>query len=373
MVGLGGAVLLGGVLLSRCSRRDDPTAGITGNSLDLQKSRGAYLDAGNEHLTFPDAVPGDASGYDQLASDLRPHDLALVPFYVPTLFQSLAAQNNDTLRADFQPIDSPAMRQAFLRGAAVRELLEHAERPDAWLLVVDLPGPESVAFAAGLQPMCETVFVFDNWPHPRGVVPAHLTLAAAVYHRAAFRDAARPTPHATAFVLDRRRLAAYQDEPDRFDNRYVARLPPADALRARGIERILYVVTGDAEAVELDDLNARFVDYRDNRIDVRMLGLGDLTLGDAPKNASGATGQQRPYWHGSPFTHWFFWSHYGWPSRSSGITPQQPATSSFGSTWSPNRRSTRFDRGVAGFGQTRTQPSGGRSGSWGRSGSGSSS
>src|SRR5213075_2902173 len=68
------------------------------------------------------------------------------------------------------------------------------------------------------------------------------------------------------FVLDSNRLAPYQEAADQFDNRYLARVPPASALREAGYRRVLYVrpVGQSPEQLrELDDLNDDFVAYRD--------------------------------------------------------------------------------------------------------------
>src|SRR5689334_23419108 len=60
----------------------------------------------------------------------------------------------------------------------------------------------------------------DNWPHPKGVVPAHQTLAAAAYFQPLFaKRAGVGSP--PMLVLDRRRLAAYTD--DRSEERRVGK------------------------------------------------------------------------------------------------------------------------------------------------------
>lgn len=384
LVALGGAALFGGVALTTCNRRTS-TSGAFRPSIDLQRAQGAFVGAPTtERLSYPDGTLRDAddalldrSTLGQLATALRPADPRLQPWYVPTLFQSLGEASNSILREDLQMIYSSAMQEAFRQGEAMRELLEHAESPQALAMVVDLPGPEAVAFAAGLQPAGAAVFTFDNWPHPRGVVAAHLTLAAAVFYRPRFaasatNQAAERRP--TVFVLDRNRLANYVDDAGRFDNRYPAKLPEPGALKDFGVQRILYVVPKGGPAQEQDDLNERFVRYRGLGIEVRLLSLGDVTPGEpaatTTQAVAGTTTTPRYYWHGSPGTHWWFWNHYAWPSRPSGITPQQPPRSSFGATWSPQQRPTNFGAGLARFGQTRdpnASSSSGRSGSSGRS------
>lgn len=389
---LGTFAVFGGLLLSRC---DDSSPQVAIQpSLDLQRREGAYRGATGDHLQFVDPTTFDAEGsvptkdeLDHLAEDLKPDSAQLEPFYVPTLFQSLGAPGNDALRADFRPVHSAAMDRAFGQGRAVRELLEHAERPGAVALVVDLPGPEAVAFAAGLRPFVHTVFTFDNWPHPRGVVPAHQTLGAAVWHRSAFHPATGTGPRPAAFVLDRQRLSPYHDEPDRFDNRYLAKLPEVAALRVRGIERIFYVVPEDAPAQELDDLNATFVAWRAAGITIHLLSLRDLLPGE-PLPAQGAappsparTSPTPPYyWHGSPATHWWFWNHYGWPGRAYPLVPVAPTRGTFGTGYLPRVRPPDFGS-FEPPGRTRTVTPGGtswfggsgRSGSTGRTWSGGSS
>ena len=378
---VGGGVVLFGALAVRCN--SDSSSGSTvveHDSLALQRTNGLAWKAdnvpfawGNDVIaTTDDGKPFDASWLPTLAKDLEPTDTRWLPFYVPTLFQAPTANGSAALASGFRMVRSTAMQRAFARGQAVRELLDHAEQAQRWLLIVDLPGPESVAFAAALRPTANVVFAFDNWPHPKGVVPAHLTLGAAMHYRARFlaapgaaaaNEGARPT----ALVLDRDRLAEYRNEPDRFDNRYCAKTPPAAELRQLGVDRVLYVVPERAPAQELDDLNARFVEYRDANIDVRLLGLVDLQS-SAPPNTPGT----RPapyYWHGSPGTHWWFWNHYGWPSRPAPVTPERPPTNAFGSDYRPQTRQV----GVSRFGRTQLPNSGGSSGgggSWGRSSSG---
>ena len=149
------------------------------------------------------------------------------------------------------------MRDAFRAAQTAAQAL--AAVPGA-ALVVDLDGQDSVAFAAGASALFDPVFLFDNWPHPHGVVPAHLTLAAAAYYQPMLAKAAQSAPHDSPamFVLDRQRLSTYTDSAQQFDNRWVARMPGVQALRSLGIKRLLYV-SPSSSARELDDLNDDFV------------------------------------------------------------------------------------------------------------------
>src|SRR5207248_11566870 len=120
--------------------------------------------------------------------------------------------------------------------------------------------------------------VLDNWPHPLGVVPSHLTLGAVLYYRPLFMRlrGSRTGRAPPVFVLDRNRLARYTDEETQFDNRYVARLPTATNLQSLGIRRVLYIAPDQSDMRELDDLNADFVAFRDASIDVKVMPLSDL-------------------------------------------------------------------------------------------------
>ncbi len=227
----GGTILAATVMSSTCS--GPRTISVLRDSIDLQREQGL---ATGEPASFAwphmAATACDGSSLDRdrlgdLARDLMPEDGSWQPLAVPTLFQVFANDQNRQFAQQFAMVRSPAMQAAFAQGEAIGELLAAAQQLRRWALVIDLPGPEAVAFAAGLQPRATAVFTFDNWPHPRGIVPAHLTLAAAVYYRPRFRPDARRRDAPPAFVLDRNRLAAYPDDPTRFDNRYTARLPQA--------------------------------------------------------------------------------------------------------------------------------------------------
>ena len=201
------------------------------------------------------------------STDLAPRVSSHRPFYVATLFESPTAlpqtvsEGDPTpipsLKSALKPIFTNGMRDAFRAAQTAAQAL--AAVPGA-ALVVDLDGQDSVAFAAGASALFDPVFLFDNWPHPHGVVPAHLTLAAAAYYQPMLAKAAQSAPHDSPamFVLDRQRLSTYTDSAQQFDNRWVARMPGVQALRSLGIKRLLYV-SPSSSARELDDLNDDFV------------------------------------------------------------------------------------------------------------------
>ncbi len=397
LFGVGGALALGAFVVTRNLGSTTQVANfVDHNSLALQRARGLMTGSDIQKFTWLDTTSLDVDGkpFDRvlltnLAPTLAPGRPDLAPFYVPTLFQSLQGLGSETLRSTIECVNTPAMRVAYARGEAMRELVQLAEQPQKWAIVVDLPGPDSVAFASGLQPAVDTVFTFDNWPHPRGVVPSHLTLGAVMFHHARFLMARVPTRLTPLFVLDRNRLATYRDHPQQFDNRYRAKLPTAAAMRELGIERVLYVVPEGAPADELDDLNDRFVEYRDAGIEVRLLGVGDFQPASAPAaqaaqattspststGSSGHGGGTRYYWGGGSGYHYWFWNHYGWASRPGPVQAERPPTSAFGSNYRPTVRSA-ARQSLAQLGRTTTSERSGSSGrssggSWGRSSGGS--
>jgi hypothetical protein len=271
---------------ARSGKSDEDTRDEARKSLDLQRDFGWNFGATSETVAFEQAYT-QAYARDALKTlviDLEPKRAEHKPYYVSSLFQSpeamprLTTPDGETSKVrpiaeSLKPINTPAMIEAQGIGLAVAAALSKADRPVA--LIVDLIGAVSVAFAAGAADAFDPVFVFDNWPHPRGVVHAHLPLAAAVFHQPAFRKAAgsRPDKAPPLFVLDRTRLAAYTDAPTVFDNRYVAKLPDSSWLKGLGIERALYVVASSSDLPERGDLNATLVAWAADKIDVRALAL----------------------------------------------------------------------------------------------------
>jgi hypothetical protein len=203
-----------------------------------------------------------------------------------------------------QPLCTDPMSRAFLRGQALAELLAPAER-ERVVLLIDLPGPEAVAFAAGLGPGYAPVWTFENWPHPKGIVPAHETLGAVLYHldalKAPRRDDARP-----ALVLDRARRNTMKEGA--FDNRYFAELPSSAKLGSAANTRVLYVrnTRDEPDASDLrSDLEAWGASHSVMLLDLDRFGEGP-----------GPDGANRAWYGGSEGTHWHFWVHYGIPGEA---------------------------------------------------------
>ena len=258
---------------------------VVGDSLELQRRHGWNLGAEERRLFFRHTSSADATGStdwqrytdpSRLMEAWRPWSRSWEPYMVPTLMQAL---ESSSLRQQIRPIFSPAMETAFKRGEVLRQdLLSQVTKGPETLFIADLPGPESVAFGAGLAGWADLIPTFDNWPHPSGVVPSHETLAAMIYYAGYVQEQKKqlPEPAPAMLLLDSRRLTPYTDDGAQFDNRYLANVPLQDALRERGIRHVLYIVPNRNQTQESDDLNDEFVDYKANQIEVSVFPLSDL-------------------------------------------------------------------------------------------------
>ena len=346
---------------------------------------GARLTFGPElNLRDVDGQPLRTEAMATLWTTLRPSQATWAPYYVPTLFKSLGDERSGDLRAQMQPVHTGAMDQAFRRGQGLADVFGQNGAPDDVALIIDLPGPEAVALAAALSARFEPVWLFDNWPHPRGVVASHVVLGAVLFYLPLFernREARGASDAASSgaggspasalsrartppmFVLDSQRLAPYREAADQFDNRYLARVPSARALKEAGYRRVLYVrpVGQSPEQLrELDDLNDDFVAYRDDDIDVRVVAADSFQLDASLPATSGA----RYAWGGSYHTHAVFWHSYGWstigPPGGAAVVPARPYGIAAGASYRPVVRPTIFSsRTVGGLGGVGKQrPSG---------------
>jgi hypothetical protein len=315
----------------------DPTTVDAKPSLDMQRQFGWDFGATDQPLFDGSAgQPFSAPLLTSLPDDLRPSEARHRPYYVPTLFQAPSAipksfagdgsEPGQNLRDILRPLMTPAMRTAFGTGRSVGSLFADLNRDT--LIIVDLPGPEAIAFAAGASKHFDPIFSFDNWPHPHGVVKAHLTLAAALTMAPEFQSGSK-TRRADApglIVLDRDRLAPYSESPSQFDNRYVAKLPEPAALRSMGYAHVICVVPQDGD-LEADDLNDDFVGYQSSGISTRLLGATAFLRDDsvAPRTIDAA---QRDYddggtyaYGGSVHTHPWFWLHYALARSAMPVRP----------------------------------------------------
>ncbi|KYG04761.1 hypothetical protein BE21_44940 [Sorangium cellulosum] len=359
-VGLAGFAAALAVAADGCSEDDHEVQ--RKRALDMQRTFGWSFGAAQESVTFDgeSKKPFDQAAIARMATELRPADEAMRAYYVPALFESpsavptLVAQGDPApitpLGSVLRPIFTPAMERAYRSGKALASLLLAARtagglRRDI-AVIVDLDGPESVAFAAGAAEAFDPVFTFDNWPHPRGVVKAHQTLAAAAYYQPLFARP-HPGPRATMFILDRQRLSPYSDDAAQFDNRHVARLPSADTLWDRGVRYVLYVVPTEADTTETDDLNDDLVAYRMRQLHVAMMAASVFAPDPAEARPADAAEDWPPhYYGGSAASHGWFWVDYPWgaPPRPA---PVEPAVRRPGKGYAPMVRATPFSSGGA--------------------------
>lgn len=361
-----GAAMIGFAVLgavtgaSSSSSSDDEFRTETRTSLDMQKEYGWSFGAVGESLTF-DGVsqkPFDRAALARMPDELKPASRALAAYFVPTLFQSPTAlprtlpQGDATtvtpLKDALRPISTPAMDRAYKAGRALASLWRGQSTSAA--VVVDLPGPEAVAFAAGAAGVLDPVFLFDNWPHPRGVVKAHLTLAAAAYYQPLFAKKKAPSGAAPMFVLDRQRLSTYTDDAAQFDNRHVARVPPAAQMRSLGVSRVLYVAPTSADILEMDDLNDDFMLYKTSGIDVK-IAAADAFSTDPSESTSvppdeDGDASPRAYYGGRSATHLYFWIDYPWARSAPATAPTEPSFARPGASYSPRARVTPFSSGA---------------------------
>lgn len=365
-----GAIAAGGVLFTVLAaggssdyRTEDRSA------LEMQKQYGWSFGAVTDNLTFDGVTlkPFDRAALARMPDDLRPTGRAAT-YYVPTLFQSPAAlpkatPSGDTgtvvpLKDALKPIFTPAMDRAYRQGRALASLFR-GRSPNA-AVIVDLPGPEAVAFAAGAAGVLDPVFLFDNWPHPRGVVPAHLTLAAAAYYQPLFARKKAPAGAAPLFVLDRARLSTYGDDSTQFDNRHVARVPSAAQMKSLGVSRVLYVTPLGNDPKELDDLNDDFVLYAQTGLDVKVAGADafqpDATEVPVSRPPDDDDEPPRYYYGGRVASHDYFWTDYPWIKAPPAAT--EPGFMRLGKSYVPRARPTAFSSGAPSSSAPRLRPVG---------------
>jgi hypothetical protein len=343
-------------------------------ALEMQRTFGWAFGAASESLVFDGAgtTSFDRTKLASLGSVCAPARSDLTRYALSTIFEAPAARPTSAAEGDPQtfvplsdallPVHSAKMDDAYKRGLAVADLFGHAKPPAAAAVIVDLPGPESVAFAAGASQQLDPAFLFDNWPHPRGVVPAHLTLGALAYYQPLWEKTrpSRPRDATPLFVLDRDRLRPYSDEATQFDNRHFAKLPSASALLQMGVRRVLYV-TPDGSTSELDDVNDDLVAYKRAGLDVRMVAATDFGLSShlAPTPDEIALRILPAYYGGKAESHGAFFLDYPWadPESNTGASslPSAPRL------WRPTPRTTPFSSGSGSSGggaATRPAPPG---------------
>jgi hypothetical protein len=331
------------------------------SALAMQRQYGWNFGATDEALVFDgkSTKPFVRTALFQIGTELAPASSTWAPFFVPTLFESVSAQptgklSDDTstftpLRDVLVPISTPATEAAFKQGRALASLLANAQAKDV-AVIVDLPGPQAVAFAAGAVTTLDPVFLFDNWPHPRGVVPAHLTLASAAYYQPLFA-AARLGDSAKSkrplFVVDRNRLAAYTDDATQFDNRHVERLPSAKSLAAAGIRNVLYVAPNAVQRQELDDMVDDFLSYGAGSPPIQLHSVPATAFEPAAPGADAGDGETY-YYGGSPTTNRTFFTHWSSPPSQRGPNELE--------LYTPTPRASAFSSGTSSSTGAATRP-----------------
>ena len=301
--------------------KPEKTALARRNALAMQKQYGWDFGARGVPLVFNGQAEGPfvRAELQKMAGVMTPAPGPHGSYYVPTLVASLLAVPASTLPdpedgyprpdgAPFRrladvilPIVTPEMREAYTAGEALARI--SGSRPGLAALA-DMPGPVAVAFAAGAAPVFDPVLLLDNWPHPHGVVPSHLTLAALAYYQPRFasQKALRGAAAPPLFVLDRQRLNAYSEESDRFDNRYYARMPKLDVLAREGVRMLFYVVASPSALPEPDDLNPILSAGGGDPVTVSALALTDF-WNDRPDPAVA-----RVYYGGTARSEPTFWA-----------------------------------------------------------------
>jgi hypothetical protein len=374
---LGGALaaIAAGTYVAIESRRSSSSSVSSGpevtfeprGALDMQKEYGWDFGATGEQLVF-DGIsqrPFDRSALAHMVDDLAPSRPEHRPYYLPTLFESPTALPKSSAAGDpsaalfkplkdaLVPISTVAMENAFKQGRGLAAVLEKNARAKDVAVVVDLPGPEAVAFAAGASSVLDPIFGFDNWPHPRGVVPSHRTLAAAAYYQPLFANArtGRSKGARPMFVLDRNRLATYTDDATQFDNRYLAKVPSAARLAELGVKNVVYIGPSSLERQELDDLADELLAWSQANLQLRLLPATAFWSGVPPAVADAGARADRAYYGGSPQAESSFWTHWDSPGTSGNV----PATHIH--RYEPVPRKTAYSSGsTTSTGATRPRP-----------------
>jgi hypothetical protein len=307
----------------------DDTTDVNDDSLQLQRKHGWNLGSEDKKLELLSSQSVDSTGSDgwkkyldqsAMLTAYQTRSNTWMPYFVPTLIQSLQF---DTLRSQLSPIYLQPMQESNERAQSIaKEFLVNAQNAGETAIIVDLPGAESVAFGAGMADVAHLITTFDNFPHPLGVTPSQNTLAAMLYYANEVETkqskvAANAPP---VFLLDSNRLANYTDEEKQFDNRYLAKLPSAQAFKERGVKSIIYVTPDRNRKEELDDLNEDFVDYRSQGMNVAMMPLSDFVQATEP-----TTNRRTYYYGGSPASHMYFFYSYPFYQPYPVYTSRYPA------------------------------------------------
>jgi hypothetical protein len=276
----GGAMLSIAALASSATPSAPPVHNEDRPALAVQKQYGWNFGATGEPLKFGagNLQPVAPDVLDSLERRLQPSSAALLPFHVATLLSAASSTNALAydLRTNLRTARTSAMQTAFEAGRALSKKLKSSLATTA--VVVELPGPEAVAFAAGLSDVFDSVFLFGNWPHPRGVVPSHLTLAAAAEYLPEFESSASAArSKRPVFVLDSARQNLPTNLEEQFDNRYIAQLPSLEAMKGLGVTQVLCVIASSRQMPLNADLSSTLTEWSQGGIQFSMMSVSAWT------------------------------------------------------------------------------------------------
>ena len=335
------------------------------DAIDAQKKGGWDVgDTGMPLLTTGLPSNNDAMGkpwtsyksVPKLLAATKPTKTEFASARMPTLEQSL---EQPTLASKVKAVSSMQAKETHKQAAALGALIATSENPERALLIVDVPSLHGPAAAAGMAEDVDPVFVYDNWPHPKGIVKSQDTLGSMLYYASeleAKREKRKGRNVASAIILDSKRLNDGKKPPStNFDNRYFVEMPSAKDLKAKGITTVLYV-TKQARKDETDDLNDSMAEYKDEGLKIVSVPLSNF------KRDVKAGGDY--YYDGDRTRHRHFYTHYpmflyvsggrrswGKPTGSPRVRPP---------SYAPTRRPTAFTGRKAGGakGVGRSKPAG---------------
>ena len=356
----------GAVASSACDKDSDD---LESDARALQEAHGWNVGYDAESISVAPVSETDSQGNADWAARKTPETMlaAVRPttegwrsHESPALYQALA---QPTLAEAIQPIHDDEMDRAYGIGRSLGELVDASENPQETLIILDLPGKDSVAAAAGMASAVEPVFWMDNWPHPRGVVKSELALASTLYYAAEFEEAKtarEASRRAKVVVLDSSRLTPYRDAAAEFDNRYMAEVPTAEQAQALGITKVILVNASEA-AGEADDLNEAMVDYGKG-FNVASVHLDQFGQGADVDGEKGS----RYFYGGESESHGHFYRHHMFFLYIPGRRYRMPTTGASAGRarptgYSPRPRQTMFSSrtaGTAASGVGRTRPTG---------------
>jgi len=171
--------------------------------------------------------------------------------------------------------------------------IPHTDPAPPWakskpMVIIDLPGPESVmtatwlAFSAGYQP----VSTFDNWPHPAGLLKPESTIGALLYFAPLMADLheKHPADAPPMWICERGRLGIRSGRPKEFDNRYYlddSILPGPNTIKQAGIKELVYICPKKSDP-EIIDLSLYFQELRKQGIRVLKAPISDAAIFAVP-------------------------------------------------------------------------------------------